>query len=135
MNRIPHGRSRKHDRGQVIILLAICLTVLLMFLALSIDVGFAYVTRAKLSKAVDAACLAAMKSLAQGQSQARSVAQSTFNANYPTSGLDANAPALTVTFSTDAFGQTMVSVSATANIRTFFMRLVPKYKTFAVSNR
>jgi Flp pilus assembly protein TadG len=134
VNRICHCGSRKNDRGQVILLLAICLTALLMFLALSIDVGFAYVTRAKLSKAVDAACLAAMKNLSQGQSLARSIAQSTFNANYPTSGLDANAPVLTVTFSTDAFGQTMVSVSATANIRTFFMRLVPKYKTFTVSN-
>jgi len=134
MNRIPHGRSRKHDRGQVIILLAICLTVLLMFLALSIDVGFAYVTRAKLSKAVDAACLEAMKNLSLGQATARTLAQNTFNANYPTSGLDANPPQLAVNFTTDSYGQTMVTVSATANIRTFFMRLVPKYTTLAVSN-
>ena len=105
-----------------------------MLLALSIDVGFAYVTRAKLSKSVDAACLAAMKNLSQGQALARTVAQNTFSANYPTSGLDANAPSLSVNFSTDAYGQTMVSVSATATIRTFFMRLIPKYKTLSVSN-
>ncbi len=36
-------------------------------------------------------------------------------------------PLLTVNFTTDAYGQTMVTVNATANIRTFFMRLVPKY--------
>ena len=123
-----------NDRGQVIILLAICLTVLLMFLALSVDVGFAYVTRAKLSKAVDAACLAAMKNLSQGQAAARSVAQNTFAANYPTSGLDVSVPVPDITFTTDAFGQTVVNVSATATIRTFFMRLIPKYKTFSVSN-
>jgi len=105
-----------------------------MFLALSIDVGFAYVTRAKLSRAVDAACLEAMKNLSQGQAMARTLAQNTFNANYPTSGLDAYAPVLTVNFSTDAYGQTMVTVGATANIRTFFMRLVPKYTTLTVRN-
>lgn len=65
---------------------------------------------------------------------ARTLAQNTFNANYPTSGLDAYAPVLTVNFTTDAYGQTMVTVGATANIRTFFMRLVPKYTTLTVSN-
>jgi Flp pilus assembly protein TadG len=130
---ILHGRNR-NDRGQIIILLAICLTVILMFLALSVDVGFAYVTRAKLSKAVDAACLEAMKNLSQGQAMARTLAQNTFNANYPTSGLDANAPVLAINFTTDAYGQTMVSVSASATIKTFFMRLIPKYRTLTVSN-
>jgi Flp pilus assembly protein TadG len=130
---ILHGRNR-NDRGQIIILLAICLTIILMFLALSVDVGFAYVTRAKLSKAVDAACLEAMKNLSQGQAMARTLAQNTFNANYPTSGLDANAPVLAINFTTDAYGQTMVTVSASATIKTFFMRLIPKYRTLTVSN-
>ncbi len=134
MKPILNDRTRRGDCGQIIILLAIFLTVLLMFLALSIDVGFAYVTRAKLSRAVDAACLTAMKNLSQGQATARTLAQNSFNANYPTSGLDANAPALTINFTTDAYGQTMVTVSATANVRTFFMRLVPKYTTLTVSN-
>ena len=133
MKHILHGRNR-NDRGQIIILLAICLTVILMFLALSVDVGFAYVTRAKLSKAVDAACLEAMKNLSQGQAMARTLAQNTFNANYPTSGLDANAPVLAINFTTDAYGQTMVNVSASATIKTFFMRLIPKYRTLTVSN-
>jgi Flp pilus assembly protein TadG len=129
---IPHRRRK--DRGQVILLLAIYLTILLMFLGLTVDVGFAYVTRAKLSRAVDAACLEAMKNLAQGQALARTLAQNTFNANYPNSGLDANPPVLTVNFTTDAYGQTMVSVSATATMRTFFMRLVPKYATLTIRN-
>ncbi len=128
------NRSRKNDRGQIVILLAICLIGMLMFLALSIDVGFAYVTQAKLSKAVDAACLQAMKNYAQGQGTARTLATNTFNANYPTSRLDANAPVLTINFTTDAYGQTMVSVSAKATIRTYFMRLVPKFATLNVSD-
>jgi len=128
------SRIQSNDRGQIIVLLAICLTALLMFSALSIDVGFAYITRAKLSRAVDAACLEAMKNLAQGQAMARTLATNTFNANYPASGLDANAPVLSINFTSDAYGQTMVTVKATATIKTFFMRLVPKYTTLSVSN-
>ena len=134
MGRTLLDRSRRRDRGQIIILMAICLTVLLMFLALSIDVGFAYVTRARLSRAVDAACLEAMKNLSQGQGMARIWRRIRSTRTTPASGLDANAPALTINFTTDAYGQTMVAVSATATIRTFFMRLIPKYSTLSVSN-
>jgi Flp pilus assembly protein TadG len=134
VQRICHGRRNRNDRGQIIVLLAVCLTAILMFLALSIDVGFAYLTRAKLSRAVDAACLEAMKNLSQGQAMASTLAQSSFNANYPTSGLDANAPVLAINFTTDKYGQTMVTVGATATIRTFFMRIVPRYRTLTVSN-
>src|ERR1019366_9250748 len=109
--------------------------VMMMFVALSVDVGFAYVTRAKLSRAVDAACLEAMKNLSQGQAMARTLAQKAFQANYPTPGLDAAAPVLSVNFTTDAYGQTMVTVSATATIRTFFMRLVPKLSTLSLRDR
>jgi Flp pilus assembly protein TadG len=55
------NRSRENERGQVVLLVAVCFTVMLLFMALAIDVGFAYVTKAKLSKAVDAACLTAMR--------------------------------------------------------------------------
>ena len=55
---------------------------MLLFLALAIDVGFAYVTKAKLSKAVDAACLTAMRNLAQGQTTAKNLAINSFNGNY-----------------------------------------------------
>jgi Flp pilus assembly protein TadG len=107
---------------------------MLLFLALAIDVGFAYVTKAKLSKAVDAACLTAMKNLAQGQTTARNLAVNSFNGNYNVSGLDSNPPSINVTFSTDAYGQTLVNVTATATIRTFFMRMLPNRQTFSVSD-
>src|SRR5208337_329651 len=129
-----HRYNRDNDRGQITVLLAISLTVLLLFVALAIDVGLAYVTKAKLSKAVDAACLTAMRNLAQGHTAAGNLAINSFNANYRVSGLDIDAPAITVGFSTDKYGQTLVNVSATATIRTFFMRLLPKYQTFSVSD-
>ena len=129
-----HRHNRDNDRGQITVLLAVSLTLLLLFVALAIDVGLAYVTKAKLSKAVDAACLTAMRNLAQGHTAAGNLAVNSFNANYHVSGLDVNTPAITVGFSTDAYGQTLVNVSATATIRTFFMRLLPKYQSFSVSD-
>ena len=128
------GRNRQYERGQIVLLLAVSMTLLLLFMAFAIDVGFAYATKAKLSKAVDAACLTAMRNLAQGQTTAGALAVSSFNGNYGLSSLDASAPTVNVSFSTDAFGQTLVNVSATATIRTFFMRLLPKFQTFSVSD-
>lgn len=134
MEHLIHRRNRTQERGQITVLLAISLTVLLLFMALAIDVGFAYVTKAKLSKAVDAACLTAMRNLAQGHTTAGNLAVESFNANYRASGLDATAPSITVGFTTDAYGQTLVNVSATATTRTFFMRILPQFQTFSVSD-
>ena len=127
-------RSQEREQGQVAVLVAVCLTLLLLFLALAIDVGFAYVTKAKLSKAVDAACLTAMKNLAQGQTKARNLAIDSFNGNYRVSELDSVAPTINVSFATDSYGQTLVNVNATATIRTFFMRVLPERRTFSVAD-
>lgn len=135
MEHLMHRRNRPEDQGQITVLLGISLTVLLLFMALAIDVGFAYVTKARLSKAVDAACLTAMRNLAQGHTTAGNLAVTSFHANYQQSNLDANTPSVTVGFTTDTYGQTLVNVSATATIRTFFMRILPAYQTFSVSDR
>jgi Flp pilus assembly protein TadG len=131
---LGRDKSRENERGQIVVLLAVSLTLMLLFMALAIDVGFAYVTKAKLSKAVDAACLTAMRNLAQGQTTAKNLAINSFNGNYHQSGLDSNPPSVTVSFSTDGSGNTLVNVSATATIRTFFMRILPNRETFSVSD-
>jgi Flp pilus assembly protein TadG len=125
-------RDRKYERGQILILLAFVMIGLMLCSALAIDVGFAYVTKARLAKAVDAACLTGMTTLALGQATAQTVATNTFSANYPVTGLDANAPTVNVTFSQSS-GQQVVGVSATATIRTIFMGLLPGYRTLNVS--
>jgi len=129
-----NGDIRMNERGQVAVLLAMCLPLLLLFSALAIDIGFAYVTKARLSKSVDAACLTAMKNLSQGQTTARTLALSSFTANYGTSGLDMNSPIVNVSFSTNGAGQTLVGVTATATIRTSFMRLLPQFQQITVAN-
>ena len=127
--------ARLHDdRGQSLVLFALVLSSLILSLGLAVDIGFAYVTKAKLSKAVDGACLTAMRNLAQGESTARSLATNAFNANYRSTSLDAVPPSVSVNFSTDANGQRFVTVNATASIKTQFMALLPTYLTLPVSD-
>ena len=60
----------KGERGQSLILLALLLPVVLGFVALTLDVGFALVERRNLQNATDAAALAAAQDLANGESDA-----------------------------------------------------------------
>lgn len=124
----------RDDRGQTLVLFALALSSLVLSLGLAVDLGFAYVTKAKLSKAVDGACLTAMRNLAQGQATAATLATNSFNANYRSTSLDANPPTVAINFSTDANGQTFVTVNATATIKTQFMALLPVYRTLPVSD-
>jgi Flp pilus assembly protein TadG len=134
MRLFSRSRNRKNEEGQVVVLLAFSMTLVLLFTALAVDVGFAYVTKAKLSKAVDAACLTAMRNLAQGQQTATNLATNSFNTNYAMSSLDVSPPALSVSYSKDAFGNNLVNVSATATIKTFFLGILPQYETWQVSD-
>jgi hypothetical protein len=114
-------------------MLAFIMIGLMLCSGLAIDIAFAYVTKARLQKAVDAACLVAMQNLSQaGQTGANTLATNTFGANYPVTGLDASAPTLNVNFTTNA-GQQAVGVSAVANIRTIFLGLLPGRKSFNVA--
>src|SRR5208337_3708025 len=85
-------------------------------------------------KAVDAACLTAMRNLAQGQATASTLATNSFNANYGTSSLDASPPSISVSFTTDGNGQTLVNINATATVKTFFLGILPQFKTWQVSD-
>ena len=82
---------------------AMFLVVMILFVALAIDLGYAYVTKANLSKAVDAAALRGMLNIAKGTTTAAAIAQSVFQANYKTSGRDngGTLPVPTVTFNPD----------------------------------
>lgn len=105
---------------------------LLLCSAMAVDVGFAYVTRAKLVKAVDAACLIGMTSLSQGQTTAQTLATNSFTANYAVSPLDSVPPAVNVSFSTSS-GQEVVGATGTATIHTIFMGLLPGFQTLTVN--
>lgn len=125
-------RSSQAERGQVLPLMTILMVVMLMFAGLAIDLGFAYITKANLSKAVDAAALAGMRNLSKGQAMAASIAQSTFAANYKPSGRDVSTPVPSVTWTTNAQGLTQINISATTSINTYFARVLPQFATLTV---
>ena len=123
------------ERGQILPMFAVFLIVMILFVALAIDLGYAYVTKANLSKAVDAAALKGMLSLGQGQAGAITVAKSVFAANYQSSGRDTSMPVPSVTFTTDPnTGLLQINVSASTTVNTFFSRIVPSLSTLAVSD-
>jgi hypothetical protein len=75
----PHLQSSPNERGQIVVLSAIILTVLLGFSALAIDVGFWLHTRTKLQADADAMALAGAQKLcakAECDASAESLAES-----------------------------------------------------------
>ena len=133
MIRLHRGNRSTRQRGQVLPTFAVLLPVLIVFAGLGIDVGLAYVSQATLSKAVDAACLAGMRNLNRGTTEATTIAQSAFNLNYGSTVRDANPPVMNINFTTDGNGDPIINVNATATIKTFFMRVLPQYKTLQVA--
>src|SRR5208283_4142488 len=91
----------KNDHGQILIVTAYLLPVLLLLGGLAVDVGLIFIAKAKLSSAVDSACLAGMKGLAVSQATATTYATDMFNANWCGGSCGANPPVPTVTFPTD----------------------------------
>ena len=127
-------RGRRGEAGQTLVLYAIMALTLVLAVGLCVDGAVVYLTKAELDKAVDAAALTAVRNLYQGQSQASAVAQAAFTANYRGGGGATNAPVLAITYASDSYNNTTVSLLATATINTYFMRLVPRFQTFQVSS-
>ncbi len=133
MNR-TNGACR-HQRGQTLPMMTLMVIILFVFVGLGIDVTFAYLTRAALSKAADAACMMGIRNLAQGQSVALDIARSTFDMNYKSSGVagrQAAAPTVTPVFSTTPNGNVQLTVTASVPINTFFVRVLPAWRQLNV---
>jgi Flp pilus assembly protein TadG len=135
MKNLIRNTGRDGERGQLLVLFVFFLVVLILFVGLGIDVGFAYVTKAELAKAVDAAALAGMNSLSDGTFTASSVASATFAANYGRPGRDTGTVTPSIVFAKDAGDNTILNVNATATIKTFFIRVLPTWKTMSVTAR
>ena len=133
MNPSSQNPNRTRQRGQVVILMTVAMVVLLLFAGLAIDVASAYVVRARLSKAVDAACLTGMRNLALGQVTAGQLAQNSFTANYGSFG-DVAPPVLNIVFTHNATGQTQITITATAIMKTVFMGIFPAARTLTIGN-
>ena len=97
------GRGQRKSRGQILLIFAIVFPVLLMFVGLALDVGFAWIMKALLSRSVDAAALAGMRNIDLGTSKAQQIAQEAFNANFGSGfNRDTAAPTVSITVGKDA---------------------------------
>lgn len=111
--------------GQTLLLFALFMIVLICFVGLGIDLGFAYITKANLSKAVDSACLTAVRNLSLGDPQATALAKAAFAANYGKPGRDVGTVDPTVDITTNPINKNrIVTVTANTTINTFFIRVL-----------
>ena len=115
---IPFLRNR---RGAVLVFVTIGAVVLLGLSGLALDGGLAYLTRAKLSRAVDAGSLAAARTLRQGRKNAETEAFAVAAANGVVLG---GATTLSLEFGTNAKLQHTVLMRARRTIPLLFSRVL-----------
>jgi hypothetical protein len=143
MKNVNFGHGRRKHLGQILPLLAVFMSMLITFAGLALDAGFAYVTKANLSKATDAAAMVGIQNFSndcltnQTGCNAWLMAQATFNANYGTPGRETGTPTLTPSFSmypTVGCPGICLNVTASSTVKTFFIRLLPSFQTVTVSD-
>lgn len=112
--------------GQIILVVAISLVVILALVGLALDIGIAYGVKAKLNAAVDAAALAACRAKASGADDAASSAAAAnfFHANFPKGYLGVSAVADPTTATATVNGEWVVTVTATADSPAHFARVL-----------
>jgi Flp pilus assembly protein TadG len=127
MTRQGRGVDLSSEKGIALVYLAVTLTALLLFAGLAVDTGRAWVVKAQLSKAVDAAALGAARNLGGGDPQGQ--ATKIFLANFPagfggSTVADPTGAAGFFTMATDnVAAKTVITVTASADVPTTFMKL------------
>lgn len=108
----------KDRRGNVAMIFGLTVIPLLLAGGVAVDYSRALIVRQRLSTALDAAALAVGRSTGLSQTQMDDLAQSYFDANYPTEALGTPTP-VTVTLVGD-----VVTVTGHASVPTEIMRVV-----------
>lgn len=127
------GRFGYHrrERGQILVLVALSMSVLLGLVGLAIDAGLAYGVKTKLDSAVDAATIAGARALSEGSTDdiriasAKKAAKDFFEANFPLHFLGATPVTLSdemITAVHDATGYWTITVNGTATLPVTFIR-------------
>ncbi len=128
-----YWKHTKHEKGISLIIATVSLVAIVPILGLFVDLGILYASKARLQAAVDGAALAAARSLNIGQtvtaqeSNAKQNAVNWFYANFPngnwsTYGTVLSSSNVSVVADTNNAQQMDVTVTATTNVPTYFMR-------------
>jgi len=113
------------SKGQVLIIVAIALVVLLAIIGLALDLGIAYGVKAKLNAAVDAAAIAACMAKSNGadDTTVSNTAKNYFYANFPSGYLGAT-PSDPIIKSEINSGDWVVTVTASAVSPAYFAKVI-----------
>lgn len=129
MRPFKYRALRARCRGQIAIMSALLLVVLIASAGLAVDAGMGYLLRARLSAAVDAAGIAAARAVVQGDNQAEQIANGKraarifFDANFPVGFLGA-APTWNDPSFTFERGRITVDTSAQATMPAGLMKVL-----------
>jgi Flp pilus assembly protein TadG len=121
--------SSTNCKGQILILAVFAIVALTLAAGIGIDSGIGYGVKAKLNAATDAAVLAAGRAVSEGNTQEEQIASAEaaatkfFTANYPHNYLGST-PHLGATQVQFEDGEIIIDISATADVPTYFFRLV-----------
>ena len=126
-----YSDRRRGRRGIVVIMLSLMVSIVMLpLVGLAVDGSILYLVQAKLSAAVDAAALAAARSLSVGldlpsqTASATATAQSFFSANFPTGYWSTSNLSIGISVAQTAFKTRTVTIQASVTVPLTFMRLL-----------
>ncbi len=121
-------RMRLGERGVIFIMLTLSLIMILPLVGLAFDCGMLYLTRTKLSAAVDAAVLAGARSLNRGldldsqRDSAEATAIEFFNANFPAGTLASSNTTFEIDVTQTGTRTRVVTMTASTDAPLYFLR-------------
>lgn len=114
--------SRMHrSKGLVALISVIAAPFLILAIGFAVDSGRAYLVKAKLYAAVDAAGIAAARAVANGETAAKAAAKKYFEANIPDGFHGSVSVSPLLSFAYDAYGNITIDLSATAEMDSLFL--------------
>lgn len=121
-------KGLKAGKGMISMFMVIALPVLIMLTGLVVDTGRAYIAKAKLFSAVDAAGIAAARaasSSTDSETAARTAAQRYFDANIPSSLMNSVSVMTNFTFTETGQGESIiVDITGQVTIPTTFVKFI-----------
>ena len=120
--RTLHSWAWSNERGSIVLFIGFAMVIMLAMGALAVDMGRAYLHRARLARGVDAAALAGARAYRLGQATAQQHALSVAQANGVGTGV--MTPNLNVQFGVNALGENTVEVTASETLSTLFASII-----------
>jgi Flp pilus assembly protein TadG len=117
-----HIRSRSNERGITLVIVLALLVPMILLASFVVDGGRAYLLKANLGKALDAAALAGAQALADGDTAAKTRIENIFAANVPKGFLGIAVGPPDVSFATEPDGSRTITVSHSASVPTGLAR-------------